>query len=403
MSRTRTRSTSDSIRAPGRRPRVVSEPQSPVSIAISIPQSITPLVEVQSPSEIQESPRSSISIQPRRRYPRVPGPALTPPKPLTPRKSAILAPKASAVLQPLPEEKQTAGMEPEFLTYSPHFGALEVIESAYREQESQRRERYQEDMRKRDAFFKQMKGYIEHARDDRGLQFRRLETHFNQHYEKFVTRSKGVRDAVAMEYEAAETTREQIFTESETQMRSSFDDMLSIMEESSSSLRVVQAHHLEWCYKEVEGIISTMCDVMSRAQESFDSIFSTLVDSLPKRSPPRRMTSPPAYPEIMMPMPHPPFEYTTQPAAQPATLPVPPVVTNVTQQVLRRESRSRIHAGRPPSLTPRDPFVCAFFPSIACALLIIIFIGCSSTFPGTRILVERLAYCATGTCRPNSS
>ncbi|THH23050.1 hypothetical protein EUX98_g8130 [Antrodiella citrinella] len=156
--------------------------------------------------------------------------------------------------------------------YGPHVEGLDhvqVLERTFDEREDQRQATSVRDIEMRTTFVSQVKSYLQQAGEQRHTQFRRLKSHIDQHVTSTQKRLKNILGALAGAYIKAELHRDRVFADSEAHMRFVFDDMMSLMEEQSGALEVVQNQHINGCYDEVESLLAAMRVIVQQISPSF--------------------------------------------------------------------------------------------------------------------------------------
>lgn len=152
--------------------------------------------------------------------------------------------------------------------------AVRTLDTTFDEREKQRRNTFLQDEQNRYTFFGRVKEYIEGAGPKRQLQFKGLEDHLEVCFSWILEHFSELAGSRIAEYDAAESHRDQTFADSEVHMKETFDNLLSLIEEQSRSLEIVQDQHGDRCYKEVEGLLSAMNDIVEQTRMAFVAYFS---------------------------------------------------------------------------------------------------------------------------------
>lgn len=165
------------------------------------------------------------------------------------------------------------GLESESLPYDIRANTLMDLETSFSRQEEQRQTMFKEDAKTREDFVEQVKAYIDDTAEKKRVLFQQLQDHLDRHLEKFMARSIGIRNTLALEYNEAEHVRGTISSASATRVQAIFDDALSLMEQEAACLEKVQSQHSDWCRGEVEALLNAMNTVIVDMQQSFSNHF----------------------------------------------------------------------------------------------------------------------------------
>ena len=243
-------------------------------------------IQMPEPESSPEIPLSSLlrtagkSRSIREPQPRTPSPVVVSPVP-----APLIIPSPSTVLQPTPpgdstEKPSLEDIMPQSLPYNSQPDIIRRLDIVFEEREKQRQAAFQVDERARVDFFTAVKTFIEKAGEKRQTRFQYFSNHLDRHFDKLIARSKEVRATLTTEYDAAEAHRDHTFSDHETHMKTTFGDMMSLMEEHSQSLEEVQSQHMEWCYKGVDDLLVSMNAIMEKARLVFLDQFSELLRSV---------------------------------------------------------------------------------------------------------------------------
>ena len=134
--------------------------------------------------------------------------------------------------------------------------------------EERRRSIFDQDQQRRDDFFSDVKKFTDATESKTKARFQRFSDQLDHHFNKMISRSKEIHATLVVEYDMAESHRDQTFAEHEAYMKTAFEDTVSEMEGSCNSLEAAQSQHIAWCYDAVHSFVAIMDSLQSAGRGS---------------------------------------------------------------------------------------------------------------------------------------